>query len=89
MNAEITRPFDRPYFYALSVARRARRVERERKLVAAVVTGGFVNGAKVILRNGVKGKIVKINRSRFKVLATDGRMWNAPPSCMILDSGKA
>lgn len=64
-------------------ARRQRTHERESKLIAAVHQG-FTIGARVLLTNGVRGTIVKINRTRVKVKAEDQRMWSVPPRCMEL-----
>lgn len=62
--------------------RRARTVARAAKLNDAVRDGFLVN-TNVILSNGVRGRIVKINRTRVRVQATDGRMWSVPPGCMV------
>jgi len=69
-----------------SRARRERTRSREIKLNAAV-TAGFREGAEVLIRNGVRGVIVKINRTRVKVKGDDKRMWSVPPSCMTLIKG--
>jgi len=64
-------------------ARRERTRSREITLNAAV-NAGFKTGARVLISNGVRGVIVKINRTRVKVKGDDGRMWSVPPRCMEL-----
>lgn len=65
--------------------KRTRKAVRENKLVKAV-NEGLVYGARVILRNGVRGKIVKINKTRFRVEADNGQIWNAHPGAMLLET---
>lgn len=64
-------------------ARRQRTFERENKLIAAV-QDGFTIGARVLISNGVRGTIIKINRTRVKVKGEDQRLWSVPPRCMTL-----
>lgn len=65
-------------------ARRNRTQERVQRLNQALHQG-FLPGVRVILKNGVRGKIVKINRTRVLVDGEDGRKWSVPPPCMRLE----
>jgi len=67
----------------IRAAKRQRTRERESKLVEAVYAG-FREGARVLISNGVRGTIVKVNRTRVKVKGEDNRMWSVPPRCMTL-----
>lgn len=67
----------------LSAARRQRTMEREKRLNDAVDVG-FRVGVMVQISNGVRGQIVKINRTRVTVKGEDHRMWSVPPRCMTL-----
>jgi len=82
------RPAVHPFDTALRVANRhfraKRNSERRQKLHQAVMTG-FTIGKRVILSNGHRGKIVKINTTRVKVQTDDNRMWSVPPRCMTLE----
>lgn len=69
-----------------TAVRRQRTVERENTLVAAV-QAGFHVGAMVQMSNGVRGQIVKVNRTRVRVKGEDRRMWSVPPRCMTLVRG--
>ena len=79
-------PMPMSYKHLDAERRRKRTEDRQAKLNTAV-DNGFKIGAKVLLRNGVRGIIVKINRTRVKVAAhSTGKEWMVPPSCMILDT---
>jgi len=65
-------------------ARQRRTEERMDKLNAAV-GAGFTIGVRVRLSNGLRGKIVKINRTRVQVRTDDQKTWNVPPRCMELE----
>lgn len=69
------------FFEARATLRAERTVERNKRLHEAVVNDGKVMGAWVKLSNGYVGKIVKINKTRFKVETQDGRIWAVPPTC--------
>jgi hypothetical protein len=74
------------YALAYGLARAARRNrtrERVERLNQALHQG-FLPGVQVILKNGVRGKIVRVNRTRVIVDGNDGRKWSVPPPCMRL-----
>jgi hypothetical protein len=71
------------YHVAITAAKRERTAQRTARLDAAV-QNGFVPGARVLISNGVRGVIVKINRTRVKVKGEDQKMWSVPPRCMTL-----
>ena len=72
----------------MGAARRAQKRERTKQRMDKLRTAlhqGFLVGVRVIIKNGVRGKITKINRTRVAVAGDDGRRWSVPPSCMILE----
>lgn len=73
----------RGYRNMFNSARRERTRSREIALNTAV-NEGFKTGARVVLSNGVRGTIVKINRTRVVVNGEDQRKWSVPPRCMEL-----
>lgn len=81
----VSDPFGEKYALAFKTVRAsqraARTVLRAGKLSAAI-QNGFRVGTKVILSNGLKGTITKINRTRVKVLTETRGTWNVPPQCM-------
>lgn len=77
-------PFGIAYGVAIRDARRQRTQDRANRLRESIVQDGKTVGALVLLKNGVRGKIVQINRTRFRVEGNDGRTWMVPPSCCIV-----
>lgn len=70
--------------YGLARAARRNRTQARVERLNQALHQGFLPGARVILKNGVRGKIVKINRTRVLVDGEDGRRWSVPPPCMEL-----
>lgn len=68
----------------IAQVKRERHAARRTTLDKAVHSG-FVPGKRVLLSNGLRGKIVKINKTRVRVLTDDGKQWNVPPRCMELE----
>lgn len=80
----LTDAFREAYRVSVQHAKRTRTHERIQALTTALHQG-FVVGVRVILSNGHRGRIVKINRTRVKVQTDDQRMWSVPPRCMELE----
>lgn len=74
-------PFAQVWRDKFTPVRAARTAMRAGKLSEAI-QNGFRVGVKVILSNGLKGTITKINRTRVKVLTETRGTWNVPPHCM-------
>ena len=61
---------------------KAQRTQMRAGKLSEAIRAGFTIGVKVRLSNGLVGKIVKINRTRVKVMTETRGMWNVPPNCM-------
>lgn len=70
--------------YGIARAARQHRTQQRVERLNQALHNGFLPGALVLLNNGVRGRIVKINRTRVRVKAEDGRLWSVPPPCMTL-----
>jgi len=71
-------------FNAVRSSQKRERTQLRAGKLSEAIQQGFRVGTKVVLSNGLKGTITKINRTRVKVLSETRGTWNVPPSCMKL-----